>query len=66
MLSSDVAIVDIIEYHVKHFEVIVELLREATGFSNRPTQSLSKTAVITFYAHRVLFANLLMICFKGG
>ena len=35
MLASDVAIIDVKEHHIKHFEVIIELLRETTGFSNR-------------------------------
>ena len=57
MLASDVTIIDVKEHHIKHFEVIIELLRETTDFSNRPTQSVSKTAVITFYTYRMLFAN---------
>ena len=32
MLASDVAIIDVKEHHIKHFEVIIELLRETTGF----------------------------------
>ena len=66
MLALDIAIIDVKEHHIKHFEVIIELLRETTGFSNRPTQSVSKTAVITFNAYRMRFANSFVITFKGG
>ena len=65
MLALDIAIIDVKEYHIKHFEVIIELLRETTGFSNRPTQSVSKAAIITFYAYRMLLTNLFVITFKG-
>ena len=34
MLASDIAIIDVKEHHIKHFEVIIELLRETTGLSN--------------------------------
>ena len=66
MLALDVAIIDIKEHQIKHLKVIIKLLRETTGFSNRPTQSVSKTAVITFNAYRMLFANSFVITFKGG
>ena len=66
MPASDVTIIDVKEHHIKHFEVIIELLREPTGFSNRPTQSVSKTAVITFNAYRMGFANSFVVKFKGG
>ena len=66
MLALDVAIIDIKEHQIKHLKVIIKLLRETTGFSNRPTQSVSKTAVITFNAYRMRFANSFVIKFKGG
>ena len=66
MLALDIAIIDVKEHHIKHFEVIIELLRETTGFSDRPTQSVSKTAVITFNAYRMRFSNSFVVKFKGG
>ena len=66
MLASDIAIIDIEEYQIKHFEVIIELLRETTGLSNGSSQSVSKATVITFNAYRMLFANSFVIWFKGG
>ena len=65
MLASDVTIIDVKEHHIKHFEVIIELLRETTGLSNGSSQSVSKATVITFYAYRMLLANLFVIWFKG-
>jgi hypothetical protein len=34
MLASDIAIIDIKEYQIKHLKVIIKLLRETTGSSN--------------------------------
>ena len=66
MPASDVTIIDVKEHHIKHFEVIIELLRETTGLSNGSSQSVSKATVITFYTYGVLFANSFVVKFKGG
>ena len=66
MPASDVTIIDVKEHHIKHFEVIIELLRETTGLSNGSSQSVSKATVITFYAYRMRFANSFVVKFKGG
>ena len=65
MLASDIAIIDIEEYQIKHLKVVIKLLWEAAGLSNGSSQSVSKATVIAFNTYRMLFANLFVIWFKG-
>lgn len=66
MLASDVAIIDIKEHHIKHFKVIIELLREATCLPNASTQLVSETAIVIFYAYVILLTDLFVIRFECG
>ena len=37
MLASDIAIIDIEEHQIEYLKVVIELFREAAGFSNGST-----------------------------
>src|SRR5699024_7541849 len=66
MLASDVTIIDIKEHQIEYFKVIIKLLRETTGLSNGSSQSVSKATVITFYAYRMLLADLFLVRLECG
>ncbi|KAA6320285.1 hypothetical protein EZS27_029919 [termite gut metagenome] len=57
MHNRYISIIDIKESRSKSFQVIEQLFRETAGFPKSPSNTMSKTTIISFYSYCMRFGN---------